>query len=126
MAKGWQHCDQFIQTIRSTLCLPESNAASQTLTHQSQCQPRPKKYVMRDGKKQPIVAETMGEGLDHIAVNINLTPISLLLPGFSEHKLSHPVNALVARLDGEMVSLCRGGAKDALFLGCGHELETKG
>lgn len=64
--------------------------------------------------------------LDHIAIDVDLTSISFLMLRFSEHELAHPVDTLVARLDGEMVRLPRRGAKDALLLGRGHELEAKG
>src|SRR5712692_703025 len=33
--------------------------------------------------------------LDHIAVNINLIPLTLLLQRLSKHQLSHPINPLI-------------------------------
>ena len=63
--------------------------------------------------------------LDHIAINVDLAPIALLLLRFRKHQLPHPVNALVARFDGEVVRLGGRGAEDALLLRGGDELEAE-
>jgi hypothetical protein len=34
-------------------------------------------------------------GLDHVTINIDLIPLTLLLQRFSKHQFSHPINPLI-------------------------------
>lgn len=65
-------------------------------------------------------------GLDHVAIDVDFVAVALLLERLGEHEFAHPVDALVAALDGEMVRLARRGAEHALFLRGGDELEAEG
>jgi hypothetical protein len=53
--------------------------------------------------------------LNHVPIDTDLETFALLLQGLGKHELPHPVNALVAALDGEVVRLAGavGGALDA-------------
>lgn len=63
--------------------------------------------------------------LDHIAIDIDFVAITLLLEGFRQHKLAHPIDPLVAALDGKMMRLPRRSAKNPLLLRGRNELETE-
>ena len=53
--------------------------------------------------------------LDHVPVDADLEALALLFEGLGEHELAHPVNAVVAALDGEVVRLA--GAVDGALEG---------
>ena len=70
------------------------------------------------------------------AVDLDLVALSLLLQGFGEHELAHPIDALVLVLDREMVRLTRhsfpaggrsggGIGASASTFAVGHELESE-
>lgn len=46
-----------------------------------------------------------GVHLDHVPVDADFKAIALLLEGFSQHELSHPIDAIVPILDGKMMGL---------------------
>jgi hypothetical protein len=69
------------------------------------------------------------------AVHLDFVALALLLQGFGEHELTHPIDALVLVLDSEMVRLAghsfpassrgSGGMGASASLAVGHELESK-
>lgn len=64
--------------------------------------------------------------LDHVAIDVDLVAVALLLERFGQHEFAHPVDALVAALDCEMMRLARRGAEHAFLLRGRDELETEG
>ena len=66
--------------------------------------------------------------LDVGAIDVDLVALGLGLEGFSQHQLAHPVDAVVSRLDGEMVHFAIGkDLSDLTLAGArGHKLKLKG
>ena len=64
--------------------------------------------------------------LHRVTVDIDLAAIALLSKSLRKHQLTHPVNALIAGLDREMMRSPRRGIEDTLLLGSGYKLKGKG
>ncbi len=54
------------------------------------------------------IGKNQEQSLYHIPVYADLEALALLLQRLSKHELAHPIDALVAAADGEVVRLSRG------------------
>lgn len=63
--------------------------------------------------------------LHRITIDGDFITLGLLLEGFGEHEVTHPVDPLVTTLDGEVVRLASRSVKQALLLRGGNELKAE-